>query len=411
MQHASLGPHPPTSLLLFLQSAPPQETFEAFKDDCKLFGMPWYCLQAQQLCVVLLVRHPLVQKYPPRKSNVRAFLKHFITQLELTWATPHVKEALNDEVIDSQLIEAYICYSPRADSDSQTSMCYKTFYAPGARETFLSIRLAAEQFANVGLALWPAAFVLVQLLLAECSSPTPIILPHEGALRILELGAGVGLTPVMLHQYSCYKKRVQGSVLTDYQPELVENILFNLRSHIMSGERPHESLSDTEEAGAPHVAELLDWTEHERNREKLREWGCNVILAADCIYEVDLIDSFVTTLHQALSVSEAAVAIVVQTHRQNKTMKCFFDAVRKAAMCVSSYRLAKSSSQPSENLMFLHSSLCQDDAIAGSAVVCDEIDADGSFKGCQAGSCVRGWVGPFFLHSEAAVGIHVLRLG
>ncbi|RNC35668.1 hypothetical protein TcCL_Unassigned01441, partial [Trypanosoma cruzi] len=156
---------------------------------------------------------------------------------------------------------------------------------------------------------------------------------------------------------------------------------------------------------------LLDWTEHERNREKLREWGCNVILAADCIYEVDLIDSFVTTLHQALSVSEAAVAIVVQTHRQNKTMKCFFDAVRKAAMCVSSYRLAKSSNQPSENLMFLHSSPCQDDAIAGSAVVCDEIDADGSFKGCQAGSCVRGWVGPFFLHSEAAVGIHVLRLG
>ncbi|RNF10684.1 hypothetical protein TraAM80_01387 [Trypanosoma rangeli] len=411
MQYTTHGPHPPVSLLLFLQSASPQLTFEAFKGDCRVFGMPWYCSQAQQLCVAMLVKHPLVQKFPPRTANIRAFLKCYITQLELLQATPLATEALNEDLIDSQLMEAYVDFSVTSPSDFQTSMCYKTFYSPCTPKTFLPVRLAAGQFTNVGLALWPASFVLVQLLLTELSSSVPVLLPREGDLRILELGAGVGLTPLMLHQCLSYKERVKRCVLTDYQPELVENILFNLHSYIRTREPLHDSLCCSEEEDAPYVAEILDWTEHERNRESLRKWECNIILASDCIYDVDLIDSFVTTLHHALNSAEDAVAIVVQSHRHKETMKRFFDAAQAAAISVSSYRLARKSPPPSESILILSSPVCQDDSIAGFAVVPADIDADGSFMGCQAeGSCVSGWVGSFFLHSEAVVGIHVLQL-
>ncbi|RNF27523.1 uncharacterized protein Tco025E_00260 [Trypanosoma conorhini] len=411
MQRTTLGPLPPASLLLFLQSASPQLTFDAFKDDCRVCGVPWYSSQAQQLCVALLVKHPLVQKFPPRKANIRAFLKHFITQLELLPTTPRTTEALSEDLVDSQLMEAYVDFSVSTSSDSQTSMCYKILYSPGTPKTFLPVRLAAGQFANVGLALWPAAFVLVELLLAELSSPASVMLPREGDLRILELGAGVGLTPVMLHQHMCYRERVKGCVLTDYQPELIENILFNLHSYITAREPMHDSFCRTEEEDAPHVAEILDWTEHERNRERLQKWGCNLILAADCIYDVNLIDSLVTTLHQALSSAEDAVAIVVQSHRQKETMKRFFDATWAASICVSSYRLAKTSPSPSEGFVMLRRSpICLEDSGAGFTVVRADMDADGSFKDCQSESCGSGWVGPFFLQSEAVVGIHVLRL-
>ncbi|KAH8609786.1 putative Lysine methyltransferase [Trypanosoma vivax] len=102
-------------------------------------------------------------------------------------------------------------------------------YTPGAAPSFVSVRLAAGQFSNVGLALWPAAFVLVQLLDAELSAPSPELTDGLGeTLRLLELGAGVGLTPLLLHHLRPYNERVSRFVLTDYQQELVENISFNL---------------------------------------------------------------------------------------------------------------------------------------------------------------------------------------
>ncbi|KEG15359.1 hypothetical protein DQ04_00101260 [Trypanosoma grayi] len=416
MQHGA-NRCPPVSLLLFLQSAPPQLTFAAFREDCRACGMPWYCTAAQQLCVALLLRNPLVRQYPQRKANVRAFLKHFITQLELPETAALLAESPDEDIIDTQLMEAYVECSTSFEGDAQTCMCYKTFYSPDSPVAFVPVRLAVGQFANVGLALWPAAFALVQLLreapLAACG---PVILPSSGEMRLLELGAGVGLTPLMLHRLPWYEQRVRRCVLTDYQSELIDNIHFNLRSHGIAVEGSTDRSCNGEGEGVVHAAEILDWTEHGDNSMKVQRWGCNVILAADCVYDVSLIDAFVTTVHQALGAVEDAVAIVVQTHRQAETMQRFFNAVRKAELSVQSYRLVPVTAENSlrlssqEGNVILRSIVCADDSNSGFAVMRDEVGADGNFMGDCATSCGSGWMGAFFVQLEAVVGVHVLRL-
>lgn len=427
-----LSPSPPLSLLLFLQSAPPKNIFAAFMEDCKRCGMPWHCPAAQQFCVAMFIKNPLVVKYPTRRENVAAFLKHFITQLELLDTTVTSEESDGAEVVDHSLMEAYIqCAVVNQDKGSELRdriMCYKTFYFPGTDVMYLPVRLASSQFTNVGLSLWPAAFVLSQLILVELCALSPVILPQKGDLRFLELGAGVGLTLLTLniHNSFCNKfysyqcpydqqviKRVWSCVLTDYQPELIQNILFNLKINNANITQPNpQDCQSADKAPPAHIVDILDWSECEQNEHKLRNWGCNVILAADCIYDVDLIGFFVATLHQALSAVEKSMAIVVQTHRQNETMKVFFEALQKNKMSVCSYRLLplKECSSLPENCVMFPGAVCQNGCISGFALVTDVINADGGFAGGGVVGCESGWIGSFFIQTEAVVGVHVIRL-
>nr|CCC95479.1 unnamed protein product [Trypanosoma congolense IL3000] len=426
------SPQPPTSLLLFLQSAPPQKTFSAFVKDCELCGMPWHCAAAQQLCVALLIRNPLVMKYPPRPSNVCAFLKYFITELEHMHAgacagpslSADVEDALSDEgPVHEDVMEAYIgCVSNTSQCD-QSAFCYRTFYVCGAPRPFVSVRLAVGQFSNVGLALWPSALVLAQLLMQELSGPSPSLLPIAAGrgLRLLELGSGVGLLPALLSQLRAYRDKVNCFVLTEYQQELIDNIVFNMELQGVavtpaSGSEPNGG------GGPAHAVELLDWTEHDQNCLKLRNWGCNVILAADCVYDVTLIPSFVQTLHDALQAASGdGVAVVVQMHRQQETMRDLFLALVETGLSVRSYRLLPTapSCTPAPDVVLTFQrplSACGEEGNGGMSfvLVSDEMDSTGAFSGLKGGSealgSVSGWLGTFFTSMEAVVGIHVVQL-
>ncbi|KAG8339754.1 hypothetical protein TRVL_09416 [Trypanosoma vivax] len=420
-----MSSQPPASLLLFLQSAPPRVTLDAFQEDCRLCGMPWYSLPAQRLCVVLFIENPLVRKYPPRASNVHAFLKALITQIEQTRnESKDASQENGEDTICVELLEAYIGCTAQMRDGAQQQLCYKTLYTPGAAPSFVSVRLAAGQFSNVGLALWPAAFVLVQLLDAELSAPSPELTDGLGeTLRLLELGAGVGLTPLLLHHLRPYNERVSRFVLTDYQQELVENISFNLN------ERGLGLLGSAEDAAqcgrvAVHSAELLDWTEHEQNRAKLSAWRCNVVVAADCVYDIPLIPSLVQTIRSALELTEGAVAIVVQTHRQRETMCKFFTAVHEAEMTVQSYYVAAAADAPLLKGSVVHrfpshvrtQSRCTDNINSScDGFVLVRVEGDPTFPllrrdGEEAAQATSGWLGSSFISLEAVVGVHVLRV-
>ncbi|KPI89474.1 hypothetical protein ABL78_1438 [Leptomonas seymouri] len=316
-------------------------------------------------------------------------------------------------------------------------------------DQFCAIRVSNEQFSNVGLSLWPAAFVMAQLLAQEFKGQTHLLsdllgLPHTSGsltngngtsmpalptpskvpsfsissssnkphvgghskyaniggakgsasgkqyssqLRILELGAGVGLTPVFLHTIEEYRRHVDTFLATDYQDSIIDNIKFNFKEN---GITPVEDFTaakrglEGDQTPPFHCAAKLDWVNHLKNEGMFIENAVDVVLAADCIYDVDVIPALVDTIHLALTAedissylshcSRSSVAkadlgsfvslhssgsskdcgsvngslaptpqkkrccIVVQTHRQNSTMQAFFSAVRKFGQ-VRSYSL------------------------------------------------------------------------
>lgn len=323
---------------------------------------------------------------------------------------------------------------------------------PGARivDRFVwnTIKVASDTFKNVGLSLWPAAFALVQLLSQEFNGESSIIptitkaTPHS--LRIVELGAGVGLTPCVLATQPGFEAKTRRFCATDYQVELLDNMRKNFwlneikesdtpgmaetekisflqkqfqlesaRGKVMgglscNGEPPLPSAqgdenipsalptsvcrrrnrrdgTELDESNVAYSMKLLDWNELDVCESLFSVHGSDLLLAADCIYDVSVVPALVSVIHaglQAPSVEDlmreesirrqrnnninssrtslpengsqtgkvgltpsppppTRSAVVVQTHRQNSTMKVFFDAVRERGLDVKSYRLVQ----------------------------------------------------------------------
>ncbi|KPA85269.1 hypothetical protein ABB37_01614 [Leptomonas pyrrhocoris] len=316
-------------------------------------------------------------------------------------------------------------------------------------EQFSAMRVSSEQFANVGLSLWPAGFVMAQLLAQEFKGQTHLLTdmlglprplssvlgnssnsvpalaaphkvfsaqiptppssppaggrgmrssvgsasaaskPYSSQLRILELGAGVGLTPIFLHHMEEYRQHVATFLITDYQDSILDNIRYNFKEN---GITPVVDFTAAkrglEGAHTPpfHRVAKLDWTNHLDNEGIFMENGVDVVLAADCIYDVEAIPALVDTIHLALTADDISsylttcarasparadlggsifshgnsstngsssasgslppisqkrrCCVVVQTHRQNSTMQVFFSAVRKFGH-VRSYTLVR----------------------------------------------------------------------
>lgn len=235
---------------------------------------------------------------------------------------------------------------------------------------FCPLKVAVSQFSNVGLSLWPAAFVLAQLVAQEIQGQSRVFWPHlfpgvtgppkgplppQQRLRVLELGAGVGLTPAFLSRLQAYRDCVDSFVITDYQSGLLDNIRENLRISRVTEVEDLRAASRGLEGDKKrpfHLVAEMDWTDKLHSEVNLVDWEADLILAADCIYDVNVIPAFADTVEMALKVplagsvlgySQAArgdsadaasrtrTVVVVQTHRQNSTMKVFFDRIRTFA--------------------------------------------------------------------------------
>jgi hypothetical protein len=231
------------------------------------------------------------------------------------------------------------------------------------------------QFTNVGLSLWPSAFVLLESLRSALQTATmatssvaqllcgtsPVEPPH--AFRFIELGSGVGVTGVVLERLarlgSIDTSLVESCVATDYQECIVENALENLRQS--SVVRRRDGTAEVKATAFPVSCEILDWTSEPDVKAAVfspigPSFATGVILAADCIYDIDVVEDLVNTIRLGIECLRASSArksenldnvteqmnvtpvlppqpppccIVVQTHRQESTMKYFFDRVVK----------------------------------------------------------------------------------
>lgn len=310
-----------------------------------------------------------------------------------------------------------------------------------------TLSVAHNVFQNVGLSLWPAAFALVQLLSQEFSGESCAIETIKAGtavhkrLSIIELGAGVGLTPCILAGQQGFQEKALRFCSTDYQIELIENMRKNFwingideepqekegheslqflhqaevtdgcedrRAEVVEGavvqdvkggvrrekapcvekkdgNKHHPSVIQMEKRKGEEMGTssalpnppvkfslaLLDWNELPTCRSLFSSHGCDLILGADCIYDASVIPALVTVIHAGLTLSTSSslesippCAIIVQTHRQAKTMKVFFDAVRAHDLHVKSYRAQLLPLEEALELLQFSSSM------SGSAMKC-----------------------------------------
>lgn len=466
------GEHvPPVSFLYYLQGVCGQTILEAFKCDCKAAEIPWEGQRAQELACQLFLTHPLVLQNPPRPGALQSFLKLYVKAIELQVEGAQVVDA---DPICSDLLDAHISMLS-LNSCNEPLMCYKTFWCSPKNEctaqesSFIfskkdeeiakwewkSVKVATDMFRNVGLSLWPAGYAIVQLLLQEFSKKSkliPTISDSSSNLCIVELGAGVGLTPCILSHNPSFCQKVKKFCTTDYQVELLENIKENLElnkihveeeNHVLSSSSLNtRSKAEIAPSKVSYSIKLIDWNELDNCKKIFADHGCDLILAADCIYDVSVVPALVDVIHAGLSAPflcdstvgntdsinhrSSASAVVVQTHRQASTMKVFADAVESREMKIESYRVFQLSPDEFEKFRLSSSSECirLDQVGSFSSLVnsiCflypDKILPNGELQSL-AQSVDRGgerplqdgFIGPFYAGMVGLLGVHVLTL-
>lgn len=161
----------------------------------------WPSSSAQAAFVEGVLRDPAVKKFPPSASFVRAVLKSVVASIG------------NSEAIDDGILETLLGDDGTSRVGGDLAHCSFEM-SPGS--AVISFRLCPRQLNPVGLATWPAGFLLAEAVLSGA-------IPLDG-MRVLELGSGVGVTGIALARWS----RVASVCLSDFLPSVLENLSHNV---------------------------------------------------------------------------------------------------------------------------------------------------------------------------------------
>jgi hypothetical protein len=159
----------------------------------------------------------------------------------------------------------------------------------------------ASVFNEVGLKLWEAAWFLAEYCVAFSE--------EFYDKNVIELGAGVGFTGLLLATIA----RPKHVLLTDYAPEVIQNLRYNVEINIRNFQCPVE-------------VETLDWDTWEPTNIK-EEMLPDILLAGDCVYDIKAFESLTNVLKNFLTAKATPpnrpVAIFASTIRNQKTFDAF----------------------------------------------------------------------------------------
>lgn len=167
----------------------------------------WPSLPTQRAILEGVLNDPFCVKYPPAKSYTKQVLKALISSLQSS--NTEVDEDLFAMFFDYLNEEATITDA----AQSQDSLPFCSYSVP--EKAVVSFRLS-RQLNPVGLATWPAGFMLSELALYK-----PEVFENK---RILELGAGVGITGIAIAKWMTVEKLV----MTDYLGSVLDNLSYNV---------------------------------------------------------------------------------------------------------------------------------------------------------------------------------------
>ncbi|GLD72419.1 protein-lysine N-methyltransferase EEF2KMT isoform X1 [Lates japonicus] len=236
--------------------------------------------------------HPLCRKFPPSVRYRRLFLTELIRRQEAAGCDPL------DELYDA-LAEVV--------GAEDTTECYKSYLLPGGDAVSLLENVALISEGTTGLVTWEAA-----LYLAEWA------LDHQQAFTgrtVLELGSGVGLTGITICR-SCSPNRF---VFSDCHPSVLQKLRANVQ------------LNGLTEQETPTVSvEELDWTA--ATEEQLRQIGADTVIAADVVYDPDVVGHLVKLLSQILKRSSSPEVFICSTIRNPETYSGFKQQLESAGL-------------------------------------------------------------------------------
>uniref|UniRef100_A0A672YKB3 FAM86 N-terminal domain-containing protein n=2 Tax=Sphaeramia orbicularis TaxID=375764 RepID=A0A672YKB3_9TELE len=232
--------------------------------------------------------HPLCRKFPPSVKYRRLFISELIRRLEAADCDPL------DELYDA-LAEVL-----GAEEDTE---CYKTYLLPCGAAVSLSESVALISGGTTGLVTWEAALHL-----------TEWALDHQQTFRgrtVLELGSGVGLTGIAI----CRSCQPSTYVFSDCHPTVLQKL------------RDNVDLNGLDEQTVR--VEELDWSTV--TDEQLRAFGADTVIAADVVYDPDIVVSLVELLSRVLKGSSPDV-LICSTVRNPDTYSSFKQQLENAGI-------------------------------------------------------------------------------
>ncbi|KAG2378477.1 hypothetical protein C9374_008116 [Naegleria lovaniensis] len=187
---------------------------------CEKFPQtPFVSLQAQKIFYHEVLHNFLSEKFPIPSQFKLNVIKYYIEVIDSD------ESGANHEGIYDPLIEEFSELMIQNENSGK-----ELFYEYDLKESSFRVYdfLTSEnpiairiwpQFANVGMSLWSAGFILIEYILANVDD-----FKHK---NITELGSGVGLLGLVL--MACIDKKNRGVItLTDYLPCVLENCAFCL---------------------------------------------------------------------------------------------------------------------------------------------------------------------------------------
>jgi predicted nicotinamide N-methyase len=297
-----MGPHPISfrhACQLYRQHAPwrlLREELEARGDaSC------WVSLAFQSSVSKCVFGAPGLSSYPPSSRYTVKVIQKYIGEVENA-----------GEEVDEGLLKLLLDALARTRShDIEDELCYESFQLPAAEdgeetqeneEEVISVRVSPRHNA-VGLRVWVAGLYLAEFLLSEKGRSM------VKGNRVLELGSGVGMTGLVCASQNVGAKSV---ILTDSEPVVVANLRLN---------------SDS----MPNIAVAqCDW----REPLSVFEWDVDVVLAADVVYDIQVVPHLVQTLASIFQHCPTCTGLIASTIRNPETYVFFMEeCARQKLVC------------------------------------------------------------------------------
>ncbi|KAM8845619.1 protein-lysine N-methyltransferase EEF2KMT isoform 2-T2 [Spinachia spinachia] len=210
----------------------------------------------------------------------------------------HQEEAAGCEPLD----ELYDALAEVIGAEDTTE-CYKSYLLPGGEVVSLLESVALISSGTTGLVTWEAALHLAEWALDNRHTFT--------GRTVLELGSGVGLTGVAICR-ACGPSRY---VFSDCHAEVLHQLRGNVRRNGL-----------IEPAAA---VEELDWTTATGGR--VTQVGADVVIAADVVYDPEVVESLVKLLSEVLRGSSPQL-LVCSTVRNQETYGGFKQQLKRAGI-------------------------------------------------------------------------------